>query len=479
MAVTQTGSTGVKSTGDSSATHDLSFAMPGDADFCRITVSFTNIGVTVSSVTWDQGGANQACSRPSGMSAVLENGDGHRCDEYVLIAPTVGTHTLRVVFSGSVDGPVIGITAYKGVDSGTPVSGFQSFVSPGPGDTASPTNLPTITSATDDLVVESLGCRFGDLSGFTIDGSQTVEADAAETTLGGGALKSSHKAGAATVTMQYTFTGTKHYTMLGYNIKAAATEPPSEKVIWDLLELTEPAVADLLPTVDDPDGTPSTKKLSLANLGAALAVMNVVVQTKTVGSGTYTPTTGMKKVLAIAVGGGGGGAGGVNTDSAGGGGGGGGTCIRLLTAAQIGASKAYVVGGGGAADSAGGNTTLDAAGALMSASGGSAGTAGAASTTLGTQAAGGAGGAAANGDLNMPGERGGRGVIFDTTNGMGGLGGRSVFGTRTGIGGSNVAGQSSTTYGAGGAGGHASATANRAGSAGSDGVLYLIEFIAA
>ena len=246
--------------------------------------------------------------------------------------------------------------------------------------------------------------------------------------------------------------------------------------IWSLAALTAPALEDLLAAVDDPAGTPVTKKLALSAL-APLTITNVTLQVKTVGSGTYTPTAGMRKVLAIAVGGGGGGHGGLNTDSAGGGGGGGGVCIRLLSAAQIGASKAYVVGALGAAGAAGTATTLDAAGALLNAGGGSAGAAGATFSVIGVQAAGGAGGAASNGDLNIPGKPGGHGVIFDGSVGVGGLGGWSVFGMGGAPGGTNVAGGNGTGYGGGGAGGHASATADRAGGTGSDGILWLLEFL--
>ena len=252
----------------------------------------------------------------------------------------------------------------------------------------------------------------------------------------------------------------------------------SDLPIWLLTALTTPALEDVLAVVDDPSVTPISKKVTLANF-APLTVSNVVVQVKTVGSGTYTPTTGMKKVLAIAVGGGGAGAGGVNTDSAGGGGGGGGTVIRLMTAAQIGASKAYVVGAGGVAatPSAGTATTLDG-GTLMNAGGGGVGTGGATFSVLGVSVAGGAGGAASGGDLNIPGQAGERGVIFDGTTGIGGGGGDSVLGfggNASAIG--NVAGVAGVQYGGGGSGGHASATQDRLGGAGAAGVLYFIEFL--
>ena len=247
--------------------------------------------------------------------------------------------------------------------------------------------------------------------------------------------------------------------------------------IWDFTELTTAALEDLLAVVDDPSGTPITKKVTLTNFLASLTLSNVVVQIKTAGSGTYTPTSGMKKVLAIAVGGGAGGETAAGTDSASGGGGGGGTCIRLMSAAQIGASKAYVVGAGANADTAGNPTTLDAAGALMTANGGSRGTAGSQAGGLGLTATGGAGGTASNGDLNIPGTPGSTGSTYSGTDGMGGTGGSSVFGFGGASGGTNVAGGNGSAYGGGGAGGHASGTPDRAGGTGAAGILYLIEFI--
>jgi hypothetical protein len=247
--------------------------------------------------------------------------------------------------------------------------------------------------------------------------------------------------------------------------------------IWLLTALTTPALEDLLAAVDDPAGTPATKKLALSNF-APLTISNIIVQfSDLTGAGTYTPTAGMKKVLAIAVGGGGGGGGGIATDSAGGGGGGGGTVIRLMTAAQIGASKAYFVGAGGAAAGAGTATTLDAAGALMNAGAGQQGTAGAGFSVVGVSVAGGAGGTAANGDLNIPGQPGERGVIFDGTNGRPGSGGRSVFGRGGGRAGSNATGENGWQYGGGGAGGHASAGTDKPGALGEDGLIYFLEFI--
>lgn len=231
---------------------------------------------------------------------------------------------------------------------------------------------------------------------------------------------------------------------------------------------TTPAVTDLLPIVDDPGGTAVLQKMTIASL-LTLAVSNVVVQVITAGTTTYTPTTGMKKVLAILVGPGGNGAQVTGVDCASGGGGGGGTCVRLCTAAEIGASSACVVGTPGTA------TTL--ADVSMSAGAGGNGSSSADSTTLGTLGAGGAGGASSGGNLNIAGQAGQRGVIYSTSAGLGGMGGNSMFGGGASGGGPNAAGAAGGAYGGGGSGGACSEGTDRGGGTGANGIIYMIEFL--
>ena len=241
--------------------------------------------------------------------------------------------------------------------------------------------------------------------------------------------------------------------------------------ITELTALTTPATEDLLAIVDDPAGTPVTKKITLANL-LTLFLSNVVVQTLTSASGTYTPTTGMKKVLMIAVGPGGNGAGVTNVDEAGGGGGGGGCVIKLFTAAEIGASQPYAVG-----QSSGNHTELGTSGALLSANSGQNGSATGNTTTLGAQATGGGGGLATGGDLNIPGEAGQRAVIYSTAHGCGGAGGSSAFGNGGAPSGTEAAGNNGTAYGGGGGGAHTAGDTDRSGGTGAVGVIYAIEFL--
>lgn len=102
--------------------------------------------------------------------------------------------------------------------------------------------------------------------------------------------------------------------------------------------------------------------LSSGTLSSTLSsVLNV--QRFTSGSGTYTPTAGMKYIEVEMVGGGGAGAGVAN-----GGayaiamsGGGGGYIQFSMSAAQVGASLAYAVGAGGTAGTAGNNAGNDGA----------------------------------------------------------------------------------------------------------------------
>lgn len=248
----------------------------------------------------------------------------------------------------------------------------------------------------------------------------------------------------------------------------------ADQKITQLTALTTPSTDDLLAIVDDPSGTPITKKITLLNL-LTLFLSNVTVQVLTSSSGTYTPTTGMKKCLVIAVGSGGAGGDVTAVDETSGGGGGGGTVIRLFTAAEITGHDGYAVGQ--AATGAGNNTTFSSSPTLLTAGGGGVGAVSGLTTTLGVSSAGGTGGTATGGDLNIPGEVGERGLTFDTTNGYGGCGGRSVLGMGGARSASASAGNNGTAYGGGGSGAHTADDTNRNGGDGAAGVIYVIEFI--
>lgn len=184
-------------------------------------------------------------------------------------------------------------------------------------------------------------------------------------------------------------------------------------------------------------------------------------------SGTYTPTTGTKKIRVTLTGGGGGASGcqGTNTSQtvSGAGGGAGGTAISTIT--SLSSSYTVTIGAGGSGSSgsasgtAGGNSTF---GALI-AGGGGAGT-----------AAGGAGGAASGGSINIVGGMGSDGQAVSFV--FAGNGGASYWGGggRAGA----LGGVAAIAYGAGGGGAYDRTLSGTAysGGAGKSGICIIEEF---
>lgn len=201
-------------------------------------------------------------------------------------------------------------------------------------------------------------------------------------------------------------------------------------------------------------------------------------------SGTYTPTSGTKFIIARAIGGGGGG-GGVNTagNSGAGGGGAGGYGEVLLTVAQAG-TPTITVGAAGAAGAntggTGGTGGTTSIGSLISCTGGAGGVG---STAIGVTA-GGAGGVCAvttgspSGiDLSAPGSPGFGNSAQEST---GGYGGSSPFGQGGIINfvytGTATPGFAGTGFGSGGSGAGNQAGTAEVGGAGTGGQVIFEEF---
>lgn len=213
------------------------------------------------------------------------------------------------------------------------------------------------------------------------------------------------------------------------------------------------------------------------------------------GASTYTPTTDTKYVRIIGVAGGAGGgsaptAGALNA-SAGGGGGAGGyaeTTLPIATVIGAGTTAQVTVGALGAGGAAGtnpgangGNTTVIANGGagatILSASGGTGGGAGSANGLYAPNGAYGASGTGTVGDILITGTPPGYGVVYGPNNlGLGGWGGSSQLGSggRQGIGG---AGPAASGKGGGGGGGSIGNGSQVAGGAGTDGAVYIWEYI--
>ncbi len=198
-------------------------------------------------------------------------------------------------------------------------------------------------------------------------------------------------------------------------------------------------------------------------------------------SGTWTKTSGVRSVLAWALGGGGGGggaAGGTGTGAAGGGGGAGGLAVALVDVATV-ASKSVTIGSGGARGSStggdGGSGGSTSFGGVVVAPGGGGGR-GMGAGTWGTAVTGGQGAPPGTGTVASAAANGHPGLRFDGGNVLSGDGGGTLFGggARGNVG--TVAGGTGSSRGAGGSGGAAALSASgQPGGAGADGCLWLWE----
>jgi len=225
-----------------------------------------------------------------------------------------------------------------------------------------------------------------------------------------------------------------------------------------------------------------TDERDLNGLGVPTAGGQLLnVQTFT-SSGTYTPTTGARKVIVEAVGGGGSGGGCPATNASQG------------TASAAGAAGSYgrgiypinfssvtvTVGTGGASPTAGGNLgnsgSASSFGSLLVCPGGDGGLAGVAGTGSVI------GGASTSGQptganiVGCPGVQGGHGICLNSTWLCGGTGGASFFGGG-GSAGQTTAGADAPSFGAGGGG--SSSQANKAAKSagkGANGIVVVYEY---
>src|SRR5688572_1168148 len=248
MAVAKVGSTGTKNDGGASATHTLSYDLNASANFLNTFIGGYIDGVSITGVTWN----SVALTR---IGSEVENADGRKLSafrwDFSNGAIPTGTRNLVVSLSTSAAaGVLIEVNGWSGVDSTTPVNGVQSFATPAPGDTASPTNLPAITSAANDMVRG--GCETAFSTSLTSDGSPQVEdANFNDALFGSGRLATAHEPGDTSVTLLWTFSGTINYSALGYNINAAAAGTTIEP------QLGSVPITGRAPTIDWMIGMPN------------------------------------------------------------------------------------------------------------------------------------------------------------------------------------------------------------------------------
>lgn len=225
-------------------------------------------------------------------------------------------------------------------------------------------------------------------------------------------------------------------------------------------------------------------------LYSGASVLQAVKMQVFTGSGSFTPSIGMKYCIVEGVGGGGGGggaAGAATQCGTGGGGGGGGYFRKTFTAANIGASATVTIGAAGAGGSvgnnngvAGGNTTFVCAGtgSTLTGNGGALGQGCPATAANGIPVNSGAGGTATNGDINIAGGLGNYPSIqaFATGVAFSGAGGSSQFGLGGALTTNSNFGNNASGYGGGGSGGCVTTNTNVSGGSGTAGVVIVTEF---
>ena len=288
------------------------------ADFLAVLVAdYRDVSAAGSAVTDSKSNSYTGLTR-EGFAAIT-------APQWFYVAnPTVGSgHTFTATALTGANYPSICVFAFSGVATTSPFD--QEGVIGTLQEVLSGTSLQAETvTPTEDNELVLVGLAFNATNTPSINGgfSTPIQQQYGAGANFGSAASYLVQTTAAATSPTWTWSTSTDAAVATATFKAQAS---THKKITQLTALTDPILTDLLTSVDDVAGTPINKKFTINELIETFGVLsNVVVQVKTVGSGTYTPTTGMKKVLAIAVGGGGAGAGGINTDSAGGGGGGGG-----------------------------------------------------------------------------------------------------------------------------------------------------------
>ncbi len=158
-------------------------------------INFSNKAVSGVTVTWDNGGTNQACSQIITHNSTATNG---RADLWGLTNPTSGNKTLHVAWTGTSDICVGGV-AYSDADQTGGATTFKNANSGTgtPSGTGSVT-VVAVTSATGDAVVGAI------TSTGTINsvGNTSVYRDGTPNLISGAAERA---AGAATVNLTAAF----------------------------------------------------------------------------------------------------------------------------------------------------------------------------------------------------------------------------------------------------------------------------------
>lgn len=173
-------------------------------------------GVTISSVVWDDGGANTALTRKGQKQ---DSGTGW-AEIWYLLSPAPGTKNIKVTYSAAV-ACTAGSASYSGVDQATPFNA----ASPQSASGTTATATVDITSAGGELVIDSVNDNENTIDTLVVGGGQTTIHNITVSNNTAGA--SSEEAGAASVTMSWTgLTLSAPWAIIGVSLRPAAGLPP-------------------------------------------------------------------------------------------------------------------------------------------------------------------------------------------------------------------------------------------------------------
>ncbi len=175
-----------------------------------VTLAFSNQAITGLTVTWDNGGTNQACTL---IGAINSGGINGRAVLYGLVAPTSGAKTLHVAWTGSTSVTVSAV-AYTGVDQTGGTTSFAHFNSASASSGSSVS--VTITSAVGNAVVASQA--IGNTTFTSVNNTQVYIDNSPAV----GSAAANRAVGAATVTMTGALPTSDDWAIVGVDIVAAA-----------------------------------------------------------------------------------------------------------------------------------------------------------------------------------------------------------------------------------------------------------------
>ncbi|MFQ5918475.1 MAG: hypothetical protein ACE5I4_00345, partial [Thermoplasmata archaeon] len=177
-----------------------------------------------------------------------EAGDNAHVEMWYLVAPATGTNSVVITHSGAND-VVGGATSWTGVDQSTPF---------GPTATADGTASPAtvdVTSASNEVVLDVVAVR--NAATMTVGAGQTQRWNLGVGVMDGGG---SSEAGAATVAMSWTLTGTFEWAIGGASLRPVAG-PSCDSIT---VTTSDPAGQLWFNETVEPDGLPLTTQLNVS-----------------------------------------------------------------------------------------------------------------------------------------------------------------------------------------------------------------------